>query len=41
MIAGGMPKLDYLSFEEDELRRAGYLTSEEIEPRRPEVKWNE
>ncbi len=41
LIAGGMPKLDYLSFEEDELRRAGYLTSEEIEPRRPEVKWNE
>jgi LemA protein len=41
LIAGKMPKLDYLSFEEDELRRAGYLTSEEIEPRRPEVKWNE
>ena len=41
LIAGRMPKLDYLSFEEDELRRAGYLTSEEIEPRRPEVKWNE
>lgn len=41
LIAGGMPKLGYLSFEEDELRRAGYLTSEEIEPRRPEAKWNE
>ena len=41
LIAGGMLKLDYLSFEEDELRQAGYLTSEEIEPRRPEVKWNE
>jgi len=35
-----MAKQEYLSFEEDELRRAGYLTSEEIEPRRPEVKWD-
>ena len=41
LIAGGTPKLDYLSFEEDELRRSGYLTSEDLEPRRPEVKWNE
>ena len=32
-------KQDYLSFEEDELRRGGYLTSEEIEPRRPETGW--
>ncbi len=34
-----LAKQDYLSFEEDELRRAGYLTSEEIEPRRPEAGW--
>jgi LemA protein len=34
-----MTKQEYLSFEEDELRRAGYLTSEEIEPRRPETGW--
>ena len=33
-------KQDYLSFEEDELRHAGYLASGEIEPRRPEVKWD-
>jgi LemA protein len=32
-------KQDYISFEEDELRRGGYLTSEEIEPRRPETGW--
>jgi LemA protein len=32
-------KQDYLSFEEDELRRGGYLTSEEIEPRRPDTGW--
>jgi LemA protein len=32
-------KQEYLSFEEDEIRRAGYLTSEEIEPRRPEAGW--
>ncbi len=36
----GMKKLEYLSFEEDELRRMGYLTSEEIEPKKPEVKWD-
>lgn len=36
----GMHKMDYLNFEEDELRRRGYLTSEgELEPGRPEVKW--
>ena len=34
-----MTKQEYLSFEEDELRQAGYLTSEEIEPRRPETGW--
>ncbi|MDD4161667.1 MAG: LemA family protein [Methanothrix sp.] len=34
-----LSKQEYLSFEEDELRRAGYLTSEEIEPRRPETGW--
>lgn len=35
-----MRKMDYLNFEEDELRRRGYLTSEgELEPGRPEVKW--
>jgi len=37
--SSGMQKLDYLNFEEDELRRKGYYTGEEIEPRRPEVKW--
>ena len=36
----GMRKMDYLNFEEDELKRRGYLTSEgELEPGRPEVKW--
>ncbi len=35
----GMRKLEYLSFEEDELRRRGYYTGEETEPRRPEVDW--
>lgn len=36
----GMRKMDYLNFEEDELKRIGYLTSEgELEPGRPEVKW--
>ena len=36
----GMQKMDYLNFEEDELKRRGYLTSEsELEPGRPEVKW--
>jgi LemA protein len=39
LIAGGMSRLDYLSFEEDELRRAGYYTGEQEEPRRPEVQW--
>jgi len=34
-----LTKQEYLSFEEDELRRAGYLTSAEIEPRRPETGW--
>jgi len=38
--SAGLHKQEYLSFEEDELRHAGYLTSEEIEPRRPEVKWD-
>ena len=37
--SAGMHKLEYLSFEEDELRRKGYLTYEETEPRRPEAKW--
>jgi LemA protein len=36
----GMQKLDYLNFEEDDLKRRGYLTSEgDLEPGRPEVKW--
>lgn len=34
-----LSKQEYLSFEEDELRRAGYLSSDEIEPRRPETEW--
>ena len=35
-----MQKMDYLNFEEDELKRRGNLTSEgELEPGRPEVKW--
>jgi LemA protein len=35
-----MHKKDYLNFEEDELRRAGYLASDGgLEPPRPEVKW--
>jgi LemA protein len=38
-IAASMPRLDYLSFEEDELRRAGYYTGEETEPSRPKVEW--
>lgn len=38
--SAGMHKKEYLNFEEDELRRAGYLTSDEgLEPRRPQVKW--
>lgn len=43
MIASfsGMHKMDYLNFEEDELKRRGYLTTEgELEPGRPEVKWD-
>jgi LemA protein len=36
----GMHKQEYLNFEEDELRQKGYLTSEEIEPRTPEAKWD-
>ncbi len=35
-----MHKQEYLNFEEDELRQKGYLTSEEIEPRLPEAKWD-
>ena len=35
-----MHKQEYLNFEEDELREKGYLTSEEIEPRLPEAKWD-
>lgn len=35
-----MYKQEYLNFEEDELREKGYLTSEEIEPRMPEAKWD-
>ena len=35
-----LSKQEYLSFEEDELRRAGYLSSDEIEPHRPETGWN-
>jgi LemA protein len=38
--SAGMKKLEYLTFEEDELRRRGYLISEDYEPRRPEVKWD-
>ncbi|MCX6673318.1 MAG: LemA family protein [Methanothrix sp.] len=34
-----LTKQEYLSFEEDELRRSGYLGSDEIEPRRPETGW--
>lgn len=36
----GMRRLEYLNFEEDELRRRGYAISEDYEPRRPEVKWD-
>ncbi|MFB3765734.1 MAG: LemA family protein [Methanotrichaceae archaeon] len=38
--SAGMRKLEYLNFEEDELRRRGYAISEDFEPRRPEVKWD-
>lgn len=35
-----MRKMDYLNFEEDELRRMGYLkTDDELEPGRPKVSW--
>jgi LemA protein len=34
-----MHKLEYLNFEEEELRKKGYLTSEDTEPPRPEVDW--
>jgi LemA protein len=37
--SAGMRKMEYLSFEEDELRRRGYYTGEEIEPGRPDVDW--
>jgi LemA protein len=37
--SAGMRKMEYLSFEEDELRRRGYYTGEETEPRRPEADW--
>ena len=36
----GLRKMDYLNFEEDELRRQGYLSFEEEGPSRPEVSWN-
>lgn len=35
-----MKKMEYLSFEEDELRRRGYLSTDDIEPGRPETKWD-
>jgi LemA protein len=36
-----MSKMEYLNFDEDELRRMGYLSSDDsLEPRRPEVKWD-
>ena len=38
--SAGLHKQEYLNFEEDELRQKGYLTSEEIEPHLPEVKWD-
>jgi len=38
--SSGMRKLAYLNFEEDELRRSGYLDTEELEPRRPEAGWD-
>lgn len=34
-----MRKMEYLSFEEDELRRRGYYTGEETEPSRPDTGW--
>jgi LemA protein len=38
--SAGMRKLEYLTFEEEELRRRGYLASDDLEPGRPEVKWD-
>jgi LemA protein len=38
--SAGMRKMEYLSFEEDELKRRGYLSTDEIEPVRPETKWD-
>lgn len=37
--SSGMRKMEYLSFEEDELKRKGYYTGEDIEPGRPDVDW--
>ncbi len=37
--SAGLRKREYLNFEEDELRRQGYLTSEDEYPSRPEVTW--
>lgn len=37
--SAGMKDLEYLSFEEEELRRLGYLKSEGLEPARPNVNW--
>ena len=37
--SAGLRKRDYLNFEEDELRRQGYLTYEDEGPSRPEVTW--
>lgn len=42
-VAGpaGVRKMDYLNFEEDELRKMGYLkTDDELEPGRPKVGWD-
>jgi len=36
----GLRKMEYLNFEEDELRRLGYLTTKEEGPSRPEVGWD-
>lgn len=38
--SAGMRKMEYLSFEEDELRRRGYLSTDNIEHGRPETKWD-
>ena len=37
--SAGLRKKEYLNFEEDELRRQGYLTSEDEYPSQPEVTW--